>query len=176
MLIPGEDVTGEHDEILPSDRDASSPSASVVDTLHVRASLQQANDKITTLKAEISSLKMKLCHSKAQIKEVWCNSCECLAWQDNEISLRDTEIAQLRQRLQPATDLADNHDDSFFSTPSAAEPRRRTGRAPIVDPFNGEKPDVLLGDWLIAFIRASSHMEWVDKGRTLATVCRAPSR
>ena len=54
LQIPVEDVTDEHGETSPSDRDVSSPSASAVDTL--RASLQQANEEITALKAEISTL------------------------------------------------------------------------------------------------------------------------
>ena len=41
LEIPVEDVTGEHGETSPSDRNASSSSTSAVDTL--RASLQQAN-------------------------------------------------------------------------------------------------------------------------------------
>ena len=142
----------------------SSPSASAVDTLRA---LQQAKEEITALKAEISTLKMQLCHSKARIKEVWRNSCECLGRQDNEIALRDAEIAELRQRLQPATDLSENHDDSFISSPSAAEPRRRTGRAPPVDSFNGEKPDVLLDDWLPSLERVATWNGWTEEERLL---------
>ena len=165
LVIPAEDTLGDSEDTSPSERDVPSGSTSELETL--RTSLQQANEEIIALKAEISSLKMQLCHSKARIKEVWRNSCECLARQDNEIALRDAEIAELKQRLQPAGALSDHIEESFVSTPSVIEPRRRTGRAPPVDPFTGERPDVLLDDWLPSLERAATWNGWTAEEHLL---------
>ena len=116
LVIPVEDLTGNVDDAPPRDRDVPSDNTSgKLETL--RTSLQQANNEIATLKAEISLLKMQLCHTKARIKEVWHNSCECLAQQDNEIALKDAEIEELRWRIQPVGATSENTEESFVTPP-----------------------------------------------------------
>ena len=64
LVIPVEDLTGDVDDAPPRDRDVPSDSTSgELETL--RTSLQQVNDEIATFKAEISLIKMQLCHNKA---------------------------------------------------------------------------------------------------------------
>lgn len=165
LVVRVEDLAGDSDD-TPRDRDVTNDSTpSEMETL--RTSLQQANDEISTLKAEISSLKMQLCHSKARIKEVWRNSCECLVRQDNEIALKDAEIEELKQRMQSVGAPSENTEESLVSTPPVAEPRRWTGRAPPVDPFTGEKADVLLDDWLPSLERAGTWNGWTEEERLL---------
>ena len=105
---------------------------------------------------------MQLCHTKARIKEVWHNSCECLAQQDNEIALKDAEIEELRRRIQPVGAPSENTEESFV-TPPVAEPRRRIGRAPPVDPFTGEKAYVFLDNWLPSLEQAATWNGWTEE-------------
>ena len=45
-------------------------------------------------------------------------------------------------------------------TPRSSRPRR--GKAPLVDPFTGEAPDVWLEDWLMALERAAAWNQWLE--------------
>ena len=49
------------------------------------------------------------------------------------------------------------------SLPRETESRVRRGKAPPVDPFTGEKPDILLDDWIPTLEWASAWNGWADE-------------
>ena len=59
--------------------------------------------------------------------------------------MRDAKIVQLKQRLQPvnAFSITEHSED-----PVVAKPALHIGHAPLIDSFTGEKPNVLLDNWL----------------------------
>ena len=61
----------------------------------------------------------------------------------------------------PLNDL----DDSHYIPPPKPQPRR--GKAPPIDPFTGENPEVRLEDWLPSLKRAGEWNGWSDKEQLL---------
>ena len=86
----------------------------------------QWNEESASLKPEISSLKMQLFHSKARIKQVWCNSCECLARRNTNLALRDAKIDELKLWLHPSATHSECTEEliTLIST-TTAEPKKR---------------------------------------------------
>ena len=47
--------------------------------------------------------------------------------------------------------------------PRTAAQRQRQGKAPPVDPFTGENPEIWFEDWLPSLNQASTWNEWMDE-------------
>ena len=67
--------------------------------------------------------------------------------------MRDAKIVQLKQRLQPvdALSITEHSED-----PVVAESTWHICHASLIDSFTGEKPNVLLDNWLPILERAAT--------------------
>ena len=109
-----------------------------------------------------------------RVKERWRLNCIQLTEFDAALTDKDDEIAQLKEQLQqlspsppppvPTCKLPRRYQSWTEEKPT--QPTRRRGRAPPVDAFSSEKPDVHLDDWLPGLERA---MQWKDRGQRSGT-------
>ena len=94
----------------------------------------------------MATLEEALVKEKDKLKGIWRMNCEQLAAYDQEITAKDTEIAQLKSRLAvvPSGRPLDPIAASFIPTtqrsntlPEVSDVTvcRRMGKAPPVDPF-----------------------------------------
>ena len=116
-----------------------------VDTL--RRELEALAEENQALKVEVSALEHKLHDEKARFRESWRTNCQCLAEYDEVIAARDAEIEELKRQL---------HSGLSHTHHARGEPvlRARRGKAPPVDPFTGEDPEVRIDEWLPSLERA----------------------
>ena len=126
---------------------------------------------------EIDQLKQAVKKESLKAKKFWKQRCEQMLKHEEEIDAKDTEIALLKARLL-ATET--NREESVDTTP-----RRGTGdtmpstversvaghacrgKAPPVEPFTGEKPDILWEDWIPTFERAAVWNGWEEQDKLL---------
>ncbi len=69
-----------------------------VDTL--RKEVEALAEENQSLKAEVSSLGQKLLDEKARFRDMWRSNCQCLADCDDVISVKDSEIEELKRQLR----------------------------------------------------------------------------
>ena len=137
----------------------------------LRDALQKANDQITELQLEVENPKAQVNQGKVRIKEIWQKSCEELLKHDEELAAKDKEIAALRKghsaiELQ-ASDSQSVHSEATIASSSGQELRKRAGRAPPIDYFTGESPEVLLEDWVPLLERAATWNGWTEEEKLL---------
>ena len=111
-----------------------------------------------TLHTEVQRLRVAVESSKARTKEIWKLSCEQIAELDKVLAARDAEILQLKSQLAAKRDTSGAPPSGTSSisetvsvpavTGSATTREDRRGRAPPIDLFSGEDPEVRLDDWL----------------------------
>ena len=143
--------------------------------------LESALVKNTGLKAEVSELKARIEREKSKYKELWKLNCEQLAEYDAGTIEKDDEIGHLKARVdeleaahgRPPGDLGDRNEDDDPPTlitagaelpalPVSIRPPRpnRQSKAPPVDPFDSENPDVTFEDWFPTLQRAANWNRW----------------
>ena len=148
--------------------------------------LTEENDNLQT---ELQTLREALESSKARVKEIWKISCEQVAEFDEVVTTKDAEIAELKSQLAARRETRGTSPSGMSSpsdTPSvptvtipATTREARRGRAPPINLFSGEDPEVRLDDWLPSLRRASQWNNWTAeeqlmqlaghlKGRALA--------
>ena len=88
------------------------------------------------------------------MKEMWKLNCLQLSQFDTSLAEKEEEIAQLKEQLvvagssvSPPSTSAMAVDSVPVGTGTGSMHLRRKGKAPPVDPFTGENPDVMLDDW-----------------------------
>ena len=124
-----------------------------------------------TVRAENEGLRQQLDHEKTRVRELWRTNCQCLAEYDQLIGQQEAEIKRLKDLLATSSSRPDSpvSDASSYSTngdhelPCTATRKPRRGKAPPVDPFTGENPEMRLDDWLPSLQRASTWNEWTDE-------------
>ena len=92
------------------------------------------------------------------------------------IAARDAEIEELKRQLHslsvrseshtPVTHETDYHETRLVEEPHARGepvPRARRGKAPPVDPFTGEDPEVRIDEWLPALEQARVWNDWTEE-------------
>ncbi len=123
---------------------------------------------------------------QCRVKELWRLNCEQLEEHDLIVSAKDKELESLKARLQglevsrrvpgrslpstmelPRRDSPEVEHRSTDSRLSGTVPPRRRGKAPPIDPFTGENPEVRLDDWLPALKRASTWNGWTEEERLI---------
>ena len=125
---------------------------------------------------EVSKLKEELRAEKERGKQFWKMSCEEVKLHDQSLSEKDAEIARLKEQLamshSPRSSVRDDHSprssvrddlsEPDLDLPRPPSPARiiRRGKAPPVDSFTGENPEVILDDWLPSLKRASQWNGW----------------
>ena len=99
--------------------------------------------------------------------------CQRLAEFDATLAAKDDEIQRLQSREHEHRSgsregLGDARSDTGSPIPADATTRpdvgkRRHGRAPPVDPFTGEDPEVRLEDWIPSLRRVADWNEWTEE-------------
>ena len=112
--------------------------------------LEEANQQKQALQEEVQTLRQELAARKTRITELWKLSCSQVQEYDQIIATKDDEITELRA-LDPTTardppntdtlDVSTTTEGTTHSVGQAAKESRR-GKAPPIDIFTGEDPDV----------------------------------
>ena len=151
----------EHATSEEEEEESNPPTEEGVDSL--REALRQAKEESEAYQSKVNQLQEELVKEKARVKEFWRMNCVQLAEFDATLEEKDEEIAQLRRQLDglppPCVDhVPEDAEMELERVAVVARPRR--GRAPPVDPFTGENPEVRLEDWLPSLQRAAKWNEW----------------
>ena len=153
-----------------------------------RARADQAEQlRASTNQEEVTRLNQVLKKEKERYRQVWRLSCEQLVDYDAALAAKDAELDSLRQQLQELALSRESgggkHDPPVVEptlaggrligvrgveggsesqvTPPYTRPQRR-GKAPPVEPFTGEDPEMRLEDWLPTLYRASEWNGWTN--------------
>ena len=127
------------------------------------ATLQEQLKSATSTTGEVSELRDKLRAEKEKVKQLWRTSCEQVRSHDELISEKDAEIERLKRQLvgresdkssesTPSEPSEPGYDDLSVAdlelphTPPARVQRR--GKAPPINAFTGENPELTMDDWL----------------------------
>jgi hypothetical protein len=122
----------------------------------LQEALKEADEEKRSLRDEVSVLKRELEGMKVRVNELWWTSCEHLAEFDATVTSKDEGIASLKRQLRggPPRPIPDPH-----VVPNGTS-RQRRGKAPPIDPFTGENPELRLVDWLPSLRRAAQWNRW----------------
>ena len=138
--------------------------------------LASVKDDNAGLLLEVGSLSERIVREKDKYKELWRHNCEQLAEYDAVLADKEEEIETLKRRI--AALEAVSRPPGTLSSPSLSRHVARTehpivsparpsssrrGKAPPVDPFDGETADVTFEDWLPTLTRAASWNGWSDE-------------
>ena len=158
---------------MSQDEDGEREEGGETEALHQE--LAEANQHIEELNAEVRSLREGVEREKARARELWRTSCEQLSEYDSIISEKDAELERLRGKIremephEPDTCPGQVGFIDEYPTPLGMEsctvvpgpttshiaPVRRS-KAPPVDSFSGDNPDVCFDDWLPTLQRAAT--------------------
>ena len=132
----------------------------------LQSALREAQNLNKTLQDEVSLLKSQLENERKRVKEMWYKNCDQLHEFDETLAAKDEEIERLRgSRRGVALDEHGRMSESLSLMPREVLPpsRSRRGKAPPVDVFTGENPEILLDDWLPALQRAATWNGWTQQ-------------
>lgn len=130
------------------------------------ATTESSTEEIEVLRAELNK-------EKAKAKRMWKLNCEQAAEQENLLAEKDEEIAELKRKLtehrsrSPSRSTFSELDDALPHRPTVDRATKRRGKAPPVDYFTGEDPELRFEDWLPALERAAHWNEWRDEERVI---------
>ena len=135
--------------------------------------LQQVMEENDSLKQRLSEMQDKLNKVTECMRSLWRTNCSLLRECEGTMSDKDGEIECLKQQLAglqgDAVSNLDTTDPGVTGvTQSAAllegqvPTGGRKGRAPPVDPFNGEDETVRLDDWVPALQRVAAWNGWSE--------------
>lgn len=123
--------------------------------------LEGSGDELKTLRAELEAVKAEkeeLCQQveqeKKRFRELWKTNCQCLAEYDELIAQQQAEIKRLKELLptagtrpdSPVSDVSSHSPNGDYDGPRVGSRRPRRGKAPPVDPFTGENPELQRDD------------------------------
>ena len=160
----GDTVESEHETSEEDDNEESVSS--------LKQALEEAIQQKQALADQVESLNQDLASSRARITELWKMSCAQVQEYDKIVTAKDNEIRELHSWLSDSSgssfpevwDASITSEETKSIAKVTREPRR--GRAPPIDTFSGENPDIRFDDWLPALDRVSSWNEW-SKQETL---------
>ena len=125
---------------------------------------------------EVKKLKNDLQKQKEKSKQQWQMSCHQAAEQEELLAEKDREIEELKKKLASSSrgsptppSHSDLDDDPPLVPPgdshslTAHEPPRRRGKAPPIDQYTGEDPEIRFEDWLPGLQRAARWNRWTDE-------------
>lgn len=161
-------LTVEAEEEAPEEE---RPELSDAESERSEGELQGLREELEAVRAENEGLREQLDHEKMRVREVWRTNCQCLAEYDQLIGQQEAEIKRLKDLLAASSPRPDSpvSNASSYSTngdhelPRTGTRKPRRGKAPPVDPFTGENPEMRLDDWLPSLQRASTWNEWTDE-------------
>ena len=124
--------------------------------------------------AEVESLRSQLKKEKERAKKLWALNCRRATEQENLLVEKDLEIEGLTARLEGHVNSEhDSSSESESDHPQIDLPRSsactlpRKGRAPPIDQYTGENPEVRFDDWLPSLDRAASWNSWSESERLI---------
>ena len=117
---------------------------------------------------EVSRLKQDLRKERDKAKQAWGMSCRQAAEQEDLLASKDRQIQELRQKLAESRHSrtpseSDGEPPAVEPTPLRRQPMKRRGKAPPIDQFTGENPEVRFEDWFPSLRRASRWNGWSDE-------------
>ena len=140
--------------------------------LEAKATIEQLWVRESAMMAEeVDRLKQALAKESQKAKKFWKQKCDLMLRHEDEIDAKDTEIAVLKTRIlaisasrvEQTSDMAllPGSGDMVLSTAGYnLGGHTRRGKAPPVEPFTGERPDVLWEDWIPTLERAAGWNGW----------------
>ena len=171
----------------PTTDERAPPEERADETEKLKQALAEATEENAALAREVSLLlRERVERGQCRVKELWRLNCEQLEEHDLIVSAKDEELESLKARLQglevsrrvpgrslpstmelPRRDSPEVEHRSTDSRLSGMVPPRRRGKAPPIDPFTGENPEVRLDNWLPALERASTWNGWTEEERLI---------
>ena len=147
----------------------------------LRQELEEAKAAQLSLEAELTTLRQKYEREKAKAKDLWSVNCAQLAEFDETLLEKEEEIAQLKDQLAAAKRTGGRHrapqgsggmgseseEETRSTTSGSVKLPSRRGKAPPVQMFSGEDPEVRLNDWLPSLQRASQWNGWEQEERLI---------
>ena len=166
---------------IPTEEHLPRDDPRVVDLQKQILELQERNASLTD---EVSKLKREIQRGKQKYRELWRLNCEQLQEWDDMLVEKDAVIERLTSRVttlegsggaEPASHIVIRSHPAGFkpvertppassSSPTEPGPVRR-GKAPPVDPFDGEGGCVPFEDWLPSLERAAIWNGWSESDR-----------
>ena len=153
------------------------PEPSVMRNQHEGEEMETLQQELEAVRIEDRELQQQLSREKDRFRDLWRTNCHCLGEYDVMLAQKDREIEQLKQRLAEVGHVSSSQDhhgaELLRSDSNPHEPvsdtvshmgglvqamshRPGRGRAPQVDPFTGEEPEIGLDDWLPSLKRAAT--------------------
>ena len=164
---------------VPAEDDGSHPGAETGDGTEaeegLRTQLEETRTQNERLLREVSELKLQLDRANARVSELWSQQCMQLIEFDKQLAEAEAEIEHLRtgspDRPPRVARVGERDSSTVPSVVATERPARsstqRQGKAPPVDPFNGENEAIRLDDWLPALEWAAAWNEWSEDDRLL---------
>ena len=136
----------------------------------LRQELEEVKAARASLEAELTTLRQKYEREKAKAKDLWSVNCAQLAEFDETLLEKEEEITQLRDQLAATKRAGARHlapggsggmgselgEETRSTMSSSVKLPSRRGKAPPVEMFSGEDPEVRLNDWLPSLQRPHS--------------------
>ena len=194
--LEGDSTGSVNNEDVSEGRDLDSPVHSGEDEIaDLRAENALFSACTTELKTEVSALneevhrlKDRLERETERVNEMWRMNCAQVSGFDEAIIAKDKEIEMLKSKVtesraplgrlpmhstavtpHPPVSVRSAHiDETPVDTHyTHASGLIRRGKAPPVNEFSGEDPDILLEDWLPSIERASEWNGWSEEDRMI---------
>ena len=163
----------------PRSTDGSESGARVDSRLaELEREVKRLTEENAALSEEVSELRDGMRVSKQKYRELWRLNCEQLSEYDSLVAAKEEALQGRMAELEaPKTGsvsssllhgvhLASDAIESRVTEPShpASEPRpvSRRGKAPPIDPFDGETVGITFEDWLPTLQRAATWNGWTD--------------
>ena len=144
-----------------------------------KATIEQLRVRESAMMAEeIDRLKQALAKESQKAKKFWKQKCDLMLRHEDEIDGKDTEIAVLKTRILAISASRVEQTSDTASLPGSGDMvlstagynlggHTRRGKAPPVEPFTGERPDVLWEDWIPTLERAAAWNGWEEQKKLL---------
>ena len=175
-------------ELVPTDRGHEDEAEVCLELLRREEELERVAQELEDTVIEVERLKGEVRQERERYKQLWRMNCADLAEHDALLPAKDEEIASLQQQLSEtrsvafAGDVEEDHtgalapltgrtvatatthgDTGRERSGRAPSTARRQGKAPPVDPFTGENPEVHFDDWLPALVCAAEWNQWTPE-------------
>ena len=121
----------------------------------------------------LKKLKCDLQKQKEKYKQRWKMSCQQAAEQEERLAEKDREVEELKKKLASSSrgsltpsshsDLDDGPPLVPPGAPTPHEPPRRRGKAPPIDPYTREDPEIRFDDWWPVLQRAARWNSWTEE-------------
>lgn len=139
--------------------------------------LQKVEEVVGNLTEEVETLKKQLERQKLRTLDMWKINSAQLQQHDSEMYEKEEEIVLLKRQLEElgysrglthptpraTADGVLTHTVSTHTMGGPGEHKSRRGKAPPVDPFTGEDPNIMFDEWLPSLERASEWNRWSDQ-------------